>query len=139
MAIVVISKLLIIPHLIFSIIAIVVQAFAHKRISGMFAISRITGSVNQCISFKNLYKVWKNDYYTNKNKPNLVIYKKILREKIGSENILIDDKSESKGSQPIEKIFLMNSKVIWRNLINSKFWRYIFRDEIVKKYYFKVN
>ncbi|SHK38490.1 hypothetical protein SAMN02745248_02420 [Hathewaya proteolytica DSM 3090] len=138
-----------------------------QKITDSFVINEKKNRIEQVIGKNMLIKVWKNDYYKNKYKlleelkkvdfkkaisknkkligkelnceTNLVIYKHVLEKQIGSKNIRVDEESKILTFQPIEKLLFMNGRVIWRNLFNVKFWRYIFRKETIKKYYFTIE
>ncbi|NFC29222.1 hypothetical protein EXM98_04745 [Clostridium botulinum] len=165
--VVIVFKLLLIPSIIFRLLLIIFRLVFAEKISDSFVMYRGTNRIEQSISFKMYIKIWKNDYYANRKKlleeikkvyitnsilknekkkgkvvrceTNLIIYRYILLKQIEKHNLLIDDASKIKIFQPIEKLTLMNSWVIWKNIFNTKFWKYIFREEIVKKYYFKVT
>lgn len=162
----ILMKLLIIPSIITEILIIFLNSIFYKRISDLFNIGRRKNIIYQSISFKMFINILKNDYYIhkrdliceiekiniielmNKNKKlkgrvfkcntNNLICKCLLDKKIDKNEILVDDASEVQKRQPLEKLSLMSPWVIWKNIFNKKFWKYIFHMETLKDYYFKV-
>ena len=162
----ILCKLLFIPAAVLQLAEAFVCGIMKKGVTDTFIINRRKNRIEQAMGMKMLIKVWKNDYYKNGDellkelkevnlieaisnneeligkelncKTNSLIYYHVLRGKIGRENIRIDEESTIKMIQPVEKILLMNGRVIWKNFINIKFWKYIYRVETIKKYYFKV-
>lgn len=163
----ILCKLLFIPAALLQLTEALVSWIMKKEITDIFIINRRKNRIEQAMGMKMLIKIWKNDYYKNSDKllkelkevnlieavsnnkkmigkelnckTNSVIYYHVLRANIGRKNIRIDKESTTKMIQPVEKILLMNGRVIWKNLINIKFWKYIYRVETIRKYYFKVK
>lgn len=70
---------------------------------------------------------------------NEIIYKSIFKRNIKQDNLFENKNSSVKKSQPFEKLVLMNPLVLWGNIINAKFWEYIYRMEKTSEYSFIVD
>ncbi|WP_250931593.1 hypothetical protein [Clostridium felsineum] len=140
-----------------------------EKVNDFFFMSKIRKEIMQGMTLKKYKSILKNDYYKDRiallyqiqniDKDNIIndknmekingkrikcttneiIYNLVLKKIIKNSNIEKDKKSMVIQSQPIEKMTLINFKVLWKNLLNKRFWRFVYRKEKIAKYFFTVN
>ncbi|URZ11504.1 hypothetical protein CROST_022210 [Clostridium felsineum] len=162
-------KLLVIPGIIFDLLIIFLNFILFEKVNDFFFMSKIRKEIMQGMTLKKYKSILKNDYYKDRiallyqiqnidkyniiNDKNMekingkrikcttneIIYNLVLKKIIKNSNIEKDKKSMVIQSQPIEKMTLINFKVLWKNLLNKRFWRFVYRKEKIAKYFFTVN
>ncbi|URZ06469.1 hypothetical protein CLROS_018020 [Clostridium felsineum] len=162
-------KLLVIPGIIFDLLIIFLNFILFEKVNDFFFMSKIRKEIMQGMTLKKYKSILKNDYYKDRiallyqiqniDKDNIIndknmekingkrikcttneiIYNLVLKKIIKNSNIEKDKKSMVIQSQPIEKMTLINFKVLWKNLLNKRFWRFVYRKEKIAKYFFTVN
>lgn len=162
----IVFKLTLIFEIVIPILKLSIRIIFYKRLSDAGIKPRYKNCLNQCLSYRGYWKYWRIDYFNEKDRlkkeikndfkndfiklsqickggvikvgTNEWVYDNVIKELGSGYEVLIDDKSKKSIPQCLEKLELMSSITVWKNIFNSKFWKTVFRDEVMHTYYVKV-
>ncbi|MEG2919100.1 MAG: hypothetical protein RR851_14345 [Clostridium sp.] len=162
----IVFKLTFIIDIIITTLKLVIGIILHRRLSDAGIKPRYNNCLNQCLSFRGYWKYWQIDYFKEKGTlkreikndfendfkklsqiskggiikigTNQWVYNNVIKELGSGYEVLIDDKSKKSKIQFLEKLDVMSSITVWKNIFTSKFWQTVFRDEVIHTYYVKV-
>lgn len=162
----IVFKLTFIVDIIFTIFKLPIAILLYKRLSDAGVKPRYKNCLNQCLNYRGYWKYWQIDYFKEKDRvkkeikndfkndflklsqickggvikigTNEWVYNNVIKDLGREYEVLIDDKSIEFKPQYLEKLDLMSSITVWKNIFSSKFWKVLFRDEVIYTYYVKV-